>query len=80
MKLRLLTLVQCASPALAGRYLLSKRPIPSKLNAYHLATLTLHGRRLGPSRRTYLFYFLYRNNICSKTYMVLLLGFEPRYL
>lgn len=38
-------LVYCASPALAGRYLLSKRPILSKSNAYHLATLTVHRSR-----------------------------------
>lgn len=57
MKVRLLTLVQCAGPAPAGGYHMSKPPIPIWLNAYHLATLTLHGRRLGPSRRTYLFYF-----------------------
>lgn len=44
--MRELTLVvYCASPALAGRYLLSKRPILSKLNAYHLATLTVHRSR-----------------------------------
>ena len=38
-------LVYCASPALAGRYLPGKRPIPDKLNAHHLAALTVHTSR-----------------------------------
>lgn len=55
--MRLLTLVQCAGPAPAGGYHMSKPPILIWLNAYHLATLTLHGWRLGPSRRISLFLF-----------------------
>lgn len=35
-------LVQCAGPAPAGGYLSTKPPIADKLNAYHIATLTLH--------------------------------------
>ena len=52
-----MTLVQCVGPAPTGGYHMSKPPILIWLNAYHLATLTLHGWRLGPSRRIYLFYF-----------------------
>ncbi|MBO5017068.1 MAG: hypothetical protein J6C92_14875 [Bacteroidaceae bacterium] len=35
-------LVQCAGPAPAGGYPRSKPPILRGLNAYHIATLTLH--------------------------------------
>ena len=62
-----LTLVQCVGPAPTGGSNSVKPPIPELVNAYHLATLTLHGWRLGPSRRTSLFLFLCWNHICSKT-------------
>ena len=55
MELRQMTLVQCVGPAPTGGSNSVKPPIPELVNAYHLATLTLHGWRLGPSRRTSLF-------------------------
>lgn len=42
MELRQMTLVQCVGPAPTGGYHMSKPPILIWLNAYHLATLTLH--------------------------------------
>lgn len=54
-----MTLVQCVGPAPTGGSNSVKPPIPELVNAYHLATLTLHGWRLGPSRRTSLFIFFY---------------------